>query len=173
MINIGNNLNILTLENTTYQLNDIPEEVDDLRFGILDNSNPTEPDFFFVPLIFLESFNAPALVLKIDEQIIRMPVDWKILIGDKEVGDLEVLPLTSINSRGFYAFEFNPLSSSMASFPNIEIVDVYSEVRWFFPKTRPGQLLCTPLTVGTEPQCVYFVKDINRQSEIVSIQDVL
>ena len=41
---------------------------DDVRFSVLDNSDPKNPDFFFVPLIFLESFSAPAMVLEIGRQ---------------------------------------------------------------------------------------------------------
>ena len=55
-------MRILTLENKAYDLNKIPESVDDdMRFAVLDNSNPQGPDFFFHPLIFLESFNSPAI----------------------------------------------------------------------------------------------------------------
>ena len=57
-------MKILTLDNRTYRLEKIPEWVDEnLRFAVLDNSDPNEPDFFYIPLIFLESFNAPAAVL--------------------------------------------------------------------------------------------------------------
>ena len=93
-------MRILTLDNTYYDLNQLPEEVDDMRFAILDNSNPAEPDYHFIPLIFLESFNAPALVLRIGTQTLKMPMDWQILIGEPDIGDLEVLPLTSINGLG-------------------------------------------------------------------------
>ena len=86
-------MRILTLDNTAYEMNDIPDEVEDLRFAILDNSNPHDPDYFFIPLIFLESFNSPAVVLDVGGNMIRMPVDWKILIGDREIGDLEMLNL--------------------------------------------------------------------------------
>ena len=49
-------MKILTLENRTYTLEKIPEWVDEkLRFAVLDNANPEEPDFFYIPLIFLES----------------------------------------------------------------------------------------------------------------------
>ena len=59
-------MKILTLQNKTYTLEKIPEYVDEqLRFAVLDNANPEEPDFFYIPLIFLESFNAPAAVLEI------------------------------------------------------------------------------------------------------------
>jgi len=146
----------------------LPEEVDDLRFSILDNSDATSPDYFYIPLIFLESFSAPALVLRIGPHTIKMPVDWKILIGEPDVGDLEALPLTSINDRGFKAFEFNPLTSFSPTFLDIEILDIYQEVKWYAPKLKNGQFLCVPLSTGAKPQCVYFVKDISRNCEVVN-----
>jgi hypothetical protein len=115
-------MRILTLDNQSFDLDHLPEEVDDMRFAILDNSTPADPDYHYIPLIFLESFNAPALVLRIGNKKIKMPVDWQILIGEPDLGDLEVLPLTSINDRGFKAFQFNPLSSFRPSFPDIEII---------------------------------------------------
>lgn len=160
-------MRILTLENQAFEMNEIPDEVEDLRFGILDNSDPKNPDYFFIPLIFLESFNAPALVLRIGDDLVKMPADWQILIGEAEFGDLEVMPLTSINDRGFSAFTFNQLSSWKPEFLPLEIVDIYQDVKWYFPKLRPGQLLSVPISEGAEPQCAYFVKDISRQSEVV------
>ncbi len=106
-------MKILTLDNSVYNLETLPEEIDDLRFAILDNSNPANVDYHYIPLIFLESFNSPALVLRIDNKIIKMPVEWQILIGEPELGDLETLPLTSINDRGFKAFEFNDFISKV------------------------------------------------------------
>jgi len=158
---------ILTLDNEYYNLETLPEEIDDLRFAILDNSNPSNVDYHYIPLIFLESFNAPALVLKIGNNTIKMPVDWQILIGEKEHGDLETLPLTSINDRGFNAFVFNPLSSFSPNFLPIEIVDIYHDVTWYAPRLKNGQFLCVPLSDDPKPDCVYFVKEISRNCEIV------
>ena len=160
-------MRILTLDNAPYDLDHLPEQVEDMRFAILDNSDPANPDYHYIPLIFLESFNAPALVLQIGTNRIRMPVDWQILIGEPDVGDLEVLPLTSINDREFRAFQFNPLSSFRPSFPNIEIVDVYQEVAWYAPKLKNGQMLCVPIDDSATPDCVYIVKDVSRNCEIV------
>lgn len=160
-------MKILTIENTAFDLDRVPEEVDDMRFAILDNSDPNNPDYHYIPLIFLESFNAPALVLRIGESTINMPLNWQILIGEPDLGDLEVLPLTSINDRGFKAFEFNPLSSFRPSFPEIEIIDVYHDVTWYAPKLKNGHMLSVPIQTVTKPQCVYFVKDISRNCEIV------
>ena len=160
-------MRILTLDNEYYNLETLPEEIDDLRFAILDNSNPSNVDYHYIPLIFLESFNAPALVLKIGKHTIKMPVDWQILIGEKEHGDLETLPLTSINDRGFNAFEFNPLTSFSPTCLPIEIVDIYHDVTWYAPRLKNGQFLCVPLNDGLKPECVYFVKEISRNCEIV------
>ena len=48
-------MKILTVDNKTYELDDIPV-VDDLRYGVLDYSNPKNVDYYFIPLVFLESF---------------------------------------------------------------------------------------------------------------------
>ena len=51
-------MNILTLDNKAFSLNNLPEQIEeDIRFSVLDNSDPQNPDFFFIPLIFLESFS--------------------------------------------------------------------------------------------------------------------
>ena len=166
-------MQILTLENKTFVMNDLPEEVEDLRFGVLDNSNPKEPDYFFIPLIFLQSFNAPALVLKIGKHTIRMPRDWKLLIGEAEVGDLEVVPLTSLGERGFEAFLFNPLTGFKADFGTIKVTNFYNDVKWYFPKIKNNQLLSVPITEGKKPHCAFFVKDISRQCETIDYTELL
>lgn len=160
-------MRILLLENILYELDTLPEEVEDMRFAVFDNSDTGNPDYHYIPLIFLESFNSPALVLRIGEHTVKMPMDWQILIGEPDLGDLEMLPLTSINDRGFRAFEFNPLTSFRPSFPDIEIMDVYHDVTWYAPKLRNGQMLAVPLSNEPKPPCVYFVKDISRNCEIV------
>ena len=163
-------MRILTLDNTAYPMDQIPDEIEEVRFCVLDNSDPKDPDYFYIPLIFLESFNSPALVLKIGDNTIRMPVDWQLLIGEPDFGDLEVVPLTSINDRGFKAFEFNPLSSFRPSFQDIEIVDIYHDVTWYAPRLKNGQFLCVPIDDDEKPRCVYFVKEISRNCEIVDYQ---
>ena len=161
-------MQILTLENKTFYLNDLPEEIeDDMRFSVLDNSDASNPDYFYIPLIFLESFTGPAVVLKIGEHEITMPLDWCTIVGDPEGPEMEVLPITSLNDRGFRTFCFNPLGSFRPEFHDIDIINVYQDVKWYFPKLRPGQMLAVPINDGEQPMCAYFVKDISRQSEVV------
>jgi len=168
-------MRILTLDNQCYSLNDLPSEIeDDVRFAVLDNSDTQNPDFFFQPLIFLESFPSPAMVLDIGGKELMMPIDWSIVVGDSQCqSDLEIIPLTSINDRGFEAFLFNPLSGFKMDFKEVKIVNFYSDVTWYFPKLKNAQLLCVPLDDGHKPQCAYFVKDISRQSEIIDFGKLL
>ena len=168
-------MRILTLENTAFKLSNIPEELnEEIRFAILDNSNPQDPDFFFNPLIFLESSHSPAVVLEISGHEITMPLDWCIAVGCSQAGsDLEVLPLTSLNERGFEAFLFNPLSSIHPQFGKIEITNFYNDVKWYFPKMRTGHLLSVPIQEKNNSLCAFFVKDINRQSEIIDFGKLL
>jgi len=168
-------MQILTLENKLFSLNNLPEQVDEnTRFAVLDNSDPKNPDFFFVPLIFLESFNSPAIVLRIGDNEISMPIDWSIAVGDSTSNiDAEILPLTSLNDRGFDAICFNPLSSFKIDYRPIEIVNFYNDVKWYFPKMRNNQLLVTPMGFEEKPECVFFIKEVSRQSELIDVSKIL
>jgi hypothetical protein len=168
-------MQILTLENKTYDLNHLPEKMeDDIRFAVLDNNTPAEPDFFYVPLIFLESFNSPAIVLNINGKEISMPVDWNIVVGCQDSGmDLEVIPLTSISDRGFDVFMFNPLTSFVAEWGTLEVTNFYNDVKWYFPRMKNNQMLAVPLTEGDNPKCAFFCKDVSRQSELIDYGQLL
>jgi hypothetical protein len=168
-------MRILTLHNTSFDLNDLPDDVDeDTRYSVLDNSNPVEPDFYFMPLIFLEAFNSPAIVLNIGGYEVQMPLDWCMVVGDKDCGlDPEVLPLTSINDRGFDALIFNPIKGFRAEYMSVEIVNIYNDVKWYFPKMKNGQILTVPITEGENPPCAFFVKEVTRQSEVIQLHKVI
>lgn len=168
-------MKILTLNNRSFDLNDLPEELDeDVRFSVLDNSVPAEPDFYFMPLIFLESFNSPAILLNIGGYELQMPLDWCMVVGDKDCGlDPEVLPLTSINERGFEALIFNPINGFRQEYYPIEIINIFQDVRWYFPKIKNGQLLTVPLSDDLDPPCAYFVKEVSRQSEIIMLDRLI
>ena len=84
-----------------------------------------------------------------------------------------MIPLTSINDRGFEAFLFNPLTSYTTSFTEVKIVNFYNDVKWDFPKMKNGQLLSVPIKDGNDPKCAFFVKDISRQSELIDYAALL
>ena len=162
-------MKILTLEDQPLDLNTLPEQiVEDIRFSVLDNSDPSNPDFFFIPLIFLESFSSPSVVLDIGGFEVQMPIDWHIAVGCSDSGnDIEVLPLTSIGDRGFEAFLFNPHTSFKPDFTHVKVINYYNDVKWYFPKVRNGQLLSVPVQEKKSPLCAYFIKDVTRQTEVI------
>jgi hypothetical protein len=97
-----------------------------------------------------------------------------MIVGDRDCGlDPEVLPLTSLNERGFDAFIFNPINGFKCEYMAIEIVNIYQDVRWYFPKMKNGQLLTVPLHDGPNPPCAYFVKEVSRQSEVLQLDKVI
>lgn len=66
----------------------------------------------------------------------------------------------------------NPLSSSKPDFLNIEILDVYQDVKWYFPKLKPGHILSVPLQDTPKPLCAFFVKDISKQCEVINVGEI-
>lgn len=168
-------MKILTLDNISFSLNNLPEEInEDMRFAVLDNNDIKNPDFYFMPLVFLESFNSSAIVLKIGNNEIIMPSEWSILIGDSHAGeDLIVKPLMDIDKRNYEAFLFNPKTSFRLEYQPIEIINIYNDIKWYFPKMKINQLLAYPIEDSHNPLCAYFVKDINRQNEVIYIDRIL
>jgi hypothetical protein len=67
---------------------------------------------------------------------------------------------------------YNPITGSRPEFAEIDIIDIYHEVKWYFPKIKSGQILAIPLTNEDNPPCAYFVKDISRQSEFLDYGSV-
>ena len=159
-------MKILTIENDTYDIDCVPDEIDDIRYCVLDGGDPEWVDFFFLPLIFLESFYAPAICLQIGEYKIQMPMDWSVLLCDEELDGIEVIPLASLNNRGFRVLAMNPFTSKIPGSEEVSITNVYQDVKWFFPKLKNGHLLAVPLESGENPKCAFFVKDANKVKDI-------
>lgn len=130
-------------------------------------------DYFFYPMIFLESFYAPAIVLEIGNHRVQMPLDWSIVVCDEAYTDMEIVPLTSLNDRGFYTLAFNPLNHMVPTPVEVNIVNVYAEVKWFFPKLKNGVLLSVPLEDKYSPLCALFVKEANKIPNSLQIGDLL
>jgi hypothetical protein len=136
---------------------------------VWDCSDIKYTDFYWLPLIFLESFSSPAVVLKIGSNTIQMPLDWSIMVCDEHMSSLEVMPLVDLNDRGFHTLVFNPLSGKIADTAEVIITDVYADVKWYFPKLKNGNLLVHPLNVSQSPHCGLFVKEGNKIPDPIDI----
>lgn len=160
---------MLTAENTTFELDEIPDEVDDVRYCVLDYSSQ-DVDYYFFPLMFLENFTSPAVDLRIGQHRVQMPLDWSVVIGEKDLGDIEIVSLESLNDRDFHAFCFNPLSSYVPDFLEIEIVHIFPDIKWYFPTLKNGHILAVPLDISDKPQIAYFVRDTNKIPDALDIR---
>lgn len=166
---------ILTIDNKPCNLEKLPDTLEeDIRFSVLDNDDPANPDFYFNSLIFLESFSSPAAVLNIGGYEVTLPINWSIAVGCSDVGgDVEILPITSLNDRGFEAFSFNPLTGFRHTYLPIEIVNIYNDVLWYAPRIRLNQLITMPINDDEKPLCVFFGPSTNKLNEIIDIDRLL
>lgn len=165
-------MRILTVENESYDLDYVPEEIEDIRYCVLDYSDKDNADYIFVPLVFLESFSCPAAILKIGNNLVKAPLDWSLIVCDPGVVDPEIIPITSLNDRGFKTFVFNPITGFMPEFIEVEIVNIYQDVKWYFPKLKYGHILAVPLEEKNNPKCVYFVKETSKVPDVLSTEDL-
>jgi hypothetical protein len=170
---MGSKMRILTEENKSLSMNDVPDEVDDLRYCVLDYTDHANIDYIFIPLIFLETFNKPCVDLRVGKYRIQLPSDWSIVIGDKNSGEVEILNLKQLNDRPFDAFVLNPLSGYIPEFLDIEIMNIFPDMKWYFPKLKYGHLLAVPLDIKDKSNCIFVVKDTNKIPDILDITQMV
>lgn len=165
-------MKILTVDNKPYELDEIPDTVEDIRYSVLDYSNPKNVDYYFYPLVFMESFYSPAAVLRIGKHTVNIPLDWSVVVCDPMVGEPEVMSLMSLNDRGFHAFAFNPLTGFMPSYLDLSISNIYTDVKWYAPKLKFGHILVVPLEDKENPVCALFIKEANKIPEVLDISEL-
>jgi hypothetical protein len=145
---------------------------EDIRFCILDYSDTRDVDFFFVPMVFLDVFPRPSADLKIGRYRIQMPLDWSIVIADKDFGYLEIIELKDLRDRPFEAIILNPITGFMPDFGEITHLNNFPDVTWNMPKLKYGHILVVPLESCANPACALFVKDIHRLPDSLDITKV-
>jgi hypothetical protein len=166
-------MKLLTPENTRFDMNMITDAVDDdVRYCILDYSDVSYVDFIFIPLIFTETYNRPSCDLKIGNYRIQMPLDWSIVIADKNFGNLEIIELKHLNDRPFDAFIMNPINGYMPEFGEISMENIFPDVCWNAPKLKYGHILAVPLNNSPSPPCAFFIKDINKITDVLDITKI-
>ncbi len=174
-------MHILTCGNTPFDMNTIPipvggdrgiEEMEDVRYCVLDYSGGQEVDFYFIPMIFLDAFPQPAADLQIGKFRVQLPLDWSIVIADKDFGYMEIIELKDLRDRPYDAFILNPISSFMPDFGEITHLNNFPDVTWTLPKLKYGHILVIPLENKVNPLCILAVRDINRLPESLDITKI-
>ena len=114
-----------------------------------------------------------ANLIQIGEFQLQMPMDWSILTTDESFGSLEVIPLASLNNRGFVTPVYNPMRNGIPDTEEIQITNVYQDVKWYFPRLKNGHILVIPLEDKKEPKCAMFVKEANKIPQEIDIGNLL
>lgn len=126
----------------------------------------------FQPIVFLDIFPRPAADLQIGRHRMQLPLDWSIVIADKDFGYMEILELKDLRDRPLDALIFNPISGFMPDFGEIIQVNMFPDITWNVPKLKYGHILVVPMEPTPNPPCVLVVKDIHRLPEVLDITKV-
>ncbi len=164
---------ILTPDNISFDTNRIPSKSTDLYFCVLDYSDPTDIDYQFIPVVFVENFPKANAVLRIGPNTVEVQLHWSILVGDQDFGELELMPIIEFHGRDFSAFTFNPCKGFMSRFEPIEIINIYQEVKWCIPTVMPEHLLTVPLRGGENPPCGFFAEPKTKLPDDFDLRDLL
>lgn len=162
-------MRILTPDNTTFTMEEIPNYNADLMYGVMDYSNKDDVDYYFLPLIFLDSYPRAGANLRIGDHNVVVPLDWSLVIIDRESAIVETMEIKSINDREFDALCVNPISGFTPSFLPITVTDIYQEINWFTPKLKNGHFLVVPLEETDEPLCALFIKEFKKVPDQLDI----
>ena len=67
---------------------------------------------------------------------------------------------------------FNPITGFIPAFTEIEIVNIFQEVKWYFPKLKYGHILTVPLSEKENPDCIFIVKETSKIPDVLSTADL-
>lgn len=163
---------ILTENNTPFSMNEVNEETD-IMFGIIDYSDPNNADYIFYPLMFMETYRTPAVELLVGDDIVTVPMDWNIVIGDKDSGEIEVFPIKKLIDRSFDAFIMNPISGFMPEFKTLKVLNIFPDLKWNLPKLMNGYILCVPIKNVSQPKCIFISSPTVKVPEVLNINDLV
>lgn len=167
-------MKLLTVDKTILDLGmlDVMDEVPRTQFVVLDlgsDANPLdEPDILFPKLIYIEEYIGPALKCMIGEFTTILPLSWFTFIGEEEIGEVEIIPVTSINARNFETIVSDPITGFRHHYLPIRAIELYMEYEWVLPKLKNGQAVAVPINDDEHnPLCVYLSHSKSKMPVVV------
>lgn len=168
---------ILNEENKSINLGKISlyiKDEKDIMFFVLDLETENDYDFKCFPLKYMEKRNVNLVELMIDEKyLLRMPVNWYILIGDKVSYDkLEFISVQDIMTEEHTCFSINPITSYIPKWMSIKAINMYPNIEWISPKLKNHHYLVYPLSEGSSPNCIIVCPETNKVNVSLDIGDI-
>lgn len=143
------------------------------NYCILDYEDPNNSDFYFIPLLYLDTFNTSSACIKINNKILTLPLDWFILIGEPEIGDLEFIRLDHCIDKDFKCLNLNPIKSYRPKYSTLEIIDIYPDIKWYTPKLKNGHILALPIENKENPECIFITKELTKIADVIDLSKIL
>jgi hypothetical protein len=155
---------VLTPENSVFDMNTIEEFVPDEMYCALDLNDIQDSDYYFFNILNTVTFNSIAAELKIGDNIIQVPINWQILLGDEDTGMLETATIEDLLSvKEPYAYVYNPITSKYPRFLPVEVKNIYTiTLRWQIPMLNKSHMLAVPLNTQNGALCAYFADETER-----------
>ena len=180
-------MRILTPENLAFDVSQITHKSKQ-KYCILDLSDSADIDYKFASALLFSEYEYPATELKIGPYTLEVPMNWRILTGDKIFGELEIVDIDELINFEYQAFVFNPLRSYKPKFMPISVSNSYTSMtNWYVPKLQKKHVMGVPLGIEREwptaanpltreqepfPECVWLIDDIDRMNAEIALSDV-
>lgn len=168
-------MKLLTVENEILDLGELGlmDEIPRTQFTVLDLGSDAntlhEPDIVFPKLIYIEEYTGPALKCQIGEFTTILPLSWFTFIGEEEIGEVEIIPVTSINARDFETIVSDPINGFRHHYMPIRAIELYIEYEWVLPKLKNGQAVAVPINDDPKnPICVYLSHSKSKMPIVVN-----
>lgn len=132
---------ILNEHNEIVDLDQVSKN-NEIYYAVLDFSKPKTPDYFFKPVVFIDTFTAPSAELKIGPYTTMIPFKWSIIVVYAD--QAELVPIEDIVSKSHDAFLINPITAYMPSRMSVRYRGTY-ETSWTYPTLAKTELLVIPV----------------------------
>lgn len=118
----------------------------EVYYAVLDFSKPRSPDYFFKPIIFIDTYTSPAAMLQVGPYTTLVPFRWSVVVTYADIAEL--VAVEDIVSKDHDAFCVNPITSYMPDRLPIRYKGSL-DVSWSYPTLGKSDMLVLP--VGEAP----------------------
>lgn len=171
-------MNILTVEKNILDLTTLEDDIPETQFTVVDLGSDAKSydgsDIIFPRLVYVEDYSGPAIECDVMGQSVILPLAWNIFIGEEDISEVELIPMTALNARDFSVIITNPIDGFRHYFGTIKVKSVYTDYDWVLPKIKNGQALAIPITSNTEnPVCLYITHSTSKIPNVLSANDFM
>jgi hypothetical protein len=171
-------MNILTVEKQIIDLVELDDEIPETQFTVVDLGSDAKSydgaDVIFPRLVYVEDYSGPAIECDVMGNTVILPLAWNIFIGEEDISEVELIPMTALNARDFSVIITNPIDGFRHYFSTIRVKSVYTDYDWVLPKIKNGQALAIPINTDTEnPLCLYITHSSSKIPPISSANDFI